>query len=58
MYMMKLVFEINYGDMFDKKYRCIYVGGEMDVHPDNVNPDSLTFFSTRVYCGTIWIQSK
>jgi hypothetical protein len=41
---MKLVFEINYEDMFDKKYGCIYVGGEMNVHPDNVDSNSLTFF--------------
>jgi hypothetical protein len=40
------VFEINYGSRFDRKYGCIYVGGQMDVHPKNVDPDNLTFFSS------------
>jgi hypothetical protein len=40
---MKLVFEINYGGRFDRKYRCIYVGGQVDVHPDNVDPDNMPF---------------
>jgi hypothetical protein len=41
---MKLVFKINYGGRFDRKYGCIYMGGEMDVHLDNVDLDNLTFF--------------
>jgi hypothetical protein len=40
---MKLVFEINYGGRFDRKYGCIYVGGQVDVHPNNVDPDNMTF---------------
>jgi hypothetical protein len=41
---MKLVFEINFRGRFDKKFGCIYVGGQMDVHPDEVDPDNMTFF--------------
>jgi len=40
---MKLVFEINYGGRFDRKYGCIYVGGQVDVHPNNVDSDNMTF---------------
>jgi len=52
---MKLVFQINYGGRFDRKYGCIYAGGEMDIHPNSVDPDSLIFSLLRVYRGTIWI---
>jgi hypothetical protein len=37
------VFEINYGGRFDRKCRCIYVGGQVDVHPEHVDPDNMTF---------------
>jgi hypothetical protein len=40
---MKLVFEINYRGRFDRKCGCIYVGGQVDVHPDNVDQDYMTF---------------
>jgi len=41
---MKLLFEINFRGRFDRKFRCIYVGGQMDVHPDEVDPNNMTFF--------------
>jgi hypothetical protein len=41
---MKLVFEINFGGRFDRKFGCIYVGGQMDVHLDEVDLDNMTFF--------------
>jgi hypothetical protein len=40
---MKLVFEINHGGMFDRKCGCIYVGGQVDVHPEHVDLDNMTF---------------
>jgi hypothetical protein len=42
-YRMKLVFEINYGGRFDRKCGCIYVGDQVDVHPEHVDPDNMTF---------------
>jgi hypothetical protein len=40
---MKLVFEINYSNRFDRKCGCIYVGGQVDVHLEHVNQDNMTF---------------
>jgi hypothetical protein len=48
---MKLVFEINYGGRFDRKYGCIYVGGQVDVHPDNVDPDNVSFVMIKSIVG-------
>lgn len=43
MCMMKLVFDINHEGRFDRKCGCIYVGGQVDVHPEHVDPDNMTF---------------
>jgi hypothetical protein len=48
---LKLVFEINYGGRFDRKYGCIYVGGQVDVHPDNVDPDNVSFILKESIVG-------
>lgn len=40
---MKLVFEINHRGRFDRKYGCIYVGDQVDVHLEHVDPDNMTF---------------
>jgi len=48
---MKLVVEINYGGMFDRKYEYIYVGGQVDVHPDNVDPDNVSFILIESIVG-------
>jgi len=47
----KLVFEINYEGRFDRKYGCIYVGGQVDVHPDNVDPDNVSFVLIEFIVG-------
>jgi hypothetical protein len=41
---MQLVFEVNYGGKFDRKHGCIYVGGQLDVYDQTVDPEQLTFF--------------
>jgi hypothetical protein len=48
---MKLVFEINYRGKFDRKYGCIYVGGQVDVHLDNVDPDNVSFIVIEYIVG-------
>jgi hypothetical protein len=48
---MKMVFEINYGGRFDKKYGCIYMGGQVDVHPDNVDLDNMSFVLIEFIVG-------
>jgi hypothetical protein len=40
---MKLVFAINHRGRFDRKCGCIYVGGQVDVHLEHVDPDNMTF---------------
>jgi len=47
----KLVFEINYEGRFDRKYGCIYVGGQVDVHLDNVDPDNVSFVLIEFIVG-------
>jgi hypothetical protein len=40
----RLVFEIHYGGRFNKTIGCEYVGGEVAVHTESVDPDELSYF--------------
>jgi hypothetical protein len=40
----RLLFEIHYGGRFNRTVGCEYVGGEVAVHTECVDPDELSYF--------------
>jgi hypothetical protein len=48
---LRLVFEIHYGGRFNRTIGCEYVGGEVAVHTESVDPDELSYFELEAICG-------
>jgi hypothetical protein len=46
----RLLFEIHYGGRFNRTTGCEYVGGELAVHKESVDPDELSFFELEAMC--------
>jgi hypothetical protein len=46
----RLVFEIHYGGRFNRTIGCEYVGGEVAVHTESVDPDELLYFELEAIC--------
>ncbi len=40
----ELVFEVHYGDWFDRHFECEYVSGSAIVHHETFDHDKLSFF--------------
>jgi hypothetical protein len=46
----RLVFEIRYGDRFNRTLGCEYVRGDVAVHTKSVDPDELSYFELEAIC--------
>jgi hypothetical protein len=46
----ELVVEIHYKGRFDRRFGCVYVGGEVEMHHEKVNLDKLSYFKIEGIC--------
>jgi hypothetical protein len=46
----ELVVEVHYGGRFDRRFGCVYVGGEVEVHHEKVDLDKLSYFEIEGIC--------
>jgi hypothetical protein len=46
----ELVVGVHYGGRFDRRFGCVYVGGEVEVHHEKVDLDKLSYFEIEVIC--------
>jgi hypothetical protein len=46
----ELVVEVHYGGRFDRRFGCVYVGGEVGVHHEKVDLDKLSYFEIEGIC--------
>jgi hypothetical protein len=46
----RLVFEIHYGGRFNRTIGFKYVGGEVAIHIESVDPDELSYFELEAIC--------
>jgi hypothetical protein len=46
----ELVVEVHYGGRFDRRFGCVYVGGEVEVHHEKVDLDKLLYFEIEGIC--------
>ena len=46
----RLVFEVHYGGRFNRTVGCQYMGGDVAVHTESVDPDELSYFELEAIC--------
>jgi len=39
-----VIFRVHHGSWFDRRYKCIYVGGDIGLYKESYDLDCLSFF--------------